>query len=304
MSQLVVLENDFWQIGILPQTGGSIAFGRIKHEGTWYDVMRPTHETDYTNNSKCASFVMIPWCNRIRDGKFIFEDKLYQFPINFKDGTAIHGIGRDTEWTIRKQDAGRIELGMDTRKVKRFFPMPFSAKMDFKLNKNKLVVTLEIKNVGKSVMPAGFGLHPYFQRTLTNSNDFAKVKLPYADYFPLEDMMVIGDALPIPKNAIWDYQRLHLLGDKPLDHILTGREGAQPIKIQYSHSKRELLIRSDPIFEHVVVYAPLRETFFAVEPVTNANDGFNIMNKGIERHGVFLLNPQERKKGKIVFEVK
>lgn len=304
MSQVLVLENDFWQIGILPQTGGSIAFGRIKHENAWYDVMRPTHETDYTNASKCASFVMIPWCNRIRDGKFIFEDKLYQIPINFKDGTAIHGVGRDVAWSIRTNDGDRIVLVMDTRKVKRDFPMPFSAKMDFRLNKNKFSVMLEIKNVGKSIMPAGFGLHPYFQRTLINPSDVVKVKLPYSQYFPLEGMMVIGEALPIPKNAIWDYQRLRILGDKPLDHILTGRVGTQPIKIQYSQSKRELIIRSDPIFEHVVIYAPLRETFFAVEPVTNANDGFNIMNKGISGHGVFLLNPQERKKGKIVFEVK
>jgi aldose 1-epimerase len=304
MSQLLVLENDFWQVGILPQTGGSIAFGRVKHDGVWHDIMRPTHETDYTNSSKCASFVMIPWCNRIRDGKFIFNDKVYQLPINFKDGTAIHGIGRDVEWTVRKQDEKRIELSMDTRKVKRFFPMPFSAKMDFRLNNRKFVTTIEIKNVGKADMPAGFGLHPYFQRTLTNSNDFAKVKLPYSQYFPLENMLTVGEALPIPKNAIWDYQRLHLLGDKPLDHVLTGRNGSQPIKIQYSHSKRELLIRSDPIFEHVVVYAPLRESFFAVEPVTNVNDGFNMMEKGIAGHGVFVLAPQERKKGKVIFEVK
>lgn len=304
MSQLLVLENEFWQIGILPQTGGSIAFGRTQHEGAWYDVFRPTHETDYTNSGKCASFVMVPWSNRIRDGKFIFNGQQYQLPINHKDGTAIHGIGRDVEWTVRKQEAGRIELGMDTRKVKRYFPMPFTSKVDLRLNGKKFSISIEIKNVGKAPMPAGMGHHPYFQRTLINSNDFAKIKIPYSHYFALENMMAIGEALPIPKNAIWDYQRLRLLGDKPLDHVLTKREGKQPIRIQYALSKRELIIRPDPIFEHLVFYAPLRENFFAIEPVTNVNDGFNLMNKGIEGHGVFILNPQERQKGKMIFEIK
>ncbi|MDX2078528.1 MAG: aldose epimerase [bacterium] len=304
MSQLIVLENEFWQIGILPQTGGSIAFGRMKHDGAWYDVFRPTHETDYTNASKCSSFVMVPWSNRIRDGKFTFNGQHYQLPINHKDGTAIHGIGRDLEWTVRKHDANRLELGLDTRKSKRYFPMPFTSKVDFRLNGKKFAMTIEVKNVGKNPMPAGFGHHPYFQRTLTDSNDFAKIKIPYSHYFALENMMAIDNALPIPKNAVWDYQRLRLLGDKPLDHVVTTRQDKQPIRIHYVQSKRELIIRPDPIYEHVVFYAPLRETFFAIEPVTNVNDGFNLMEKGIEGHGVFVLNPLERQKGKIVFELK
>lgn len=169
MVHLLTLENEFWQIGILPQTGGSIAYGRIQHEGAWYDLFRPTHETDMTNASKCASFVLVPWSNRIRDGKLVFEDKVYQLPINHKDGTAIHGIGRDNEWTVRKHEADRIELGFDTRKLRlHSFPFSFTAKLDFRLKGKCFTVNLEIKNVGKSAMPAGFGHHPYFQRTLTS----------------------------------------------------------------------------------------------------------------------------------------
>ena len=62
-----VLENEYWQVGILPETGASIAFGRVRRDDTWVDVMRPTDLADYDNPSQCASFVLMPWSNRIRD---------------------------------------------------------------------------------------------------------------------------------------------------------------------------------------------------------------------------------------------
>ncbi|RMG83249.1 MAG: aldose epimerase, partial [Chloroflexi bacterium] len=42
MSEIITLQNAHWQVGILPQTGASIAFGRVRYGGTWVDVMRPT----------------------------------------------------------------------------------------------------------------------------------------------------------------------------------------------------------------------------------------------------------------------
>jgi aldose 1-epimerase len=40
-----------------------------------------------------------------------------------------------------------------------------------------------------------------------------------------------------------------------------------------------------------VVYIPQGEEFIAVEAVTNANDGFNLMRDGVEGHGVFVVEP-------------
>ena len=41
--------------------------------------------------------------------------------------------------------------------------------------------------------------------------------------------------------------------------------------------------------EHVIVYSPEGENFFAVEPVTNANDGINLLAQGITNCGVVVL---------------
>ena len=58
---LQMIENEYWQIGILPETGSSTAFGRVRRGESWLDVMRPTAASDYGNSSNCASFIMLPW---------------------------------------------------------------------------------------------------------------------------------------------------------------------------------------------------------------------------------------------------
>ena len=45
--------------------------------------------------------------------------------------------------------------------------------------------------------------------------------------------------------------------------------------------------------EHVILYSPNGEKFFALEPVTNANDGFNLFAQGDTSCGVVVLQPGE-----------
>ena len=42
-----------------------------------------------------------------------------------------------------------------------------------------------------------------------------------------------------------------------------------------------------------MVYLPVDVPYFAVEPVTNANDGFNLEAAGKQGTGVFLVQPGE-----------
>ena len=46
-------------------------------------------------------------------------------------------------------------------------------------------------------------------------------------------------------------------------------------------------------FRHLVLYVPAGEPFFAVEPVSNANDGFNLLARGVADSGVRVLAPGE-----------
>src|SRR5660398_138800 len=100
MTDIVTLENDHWQVGLIPATGGSVAFGRVRVGGEWVDVLRPTPAESLADVWSTASFPLVPWSNRIRDAVFSWAGKDYQLRVNFEDGTAIHGTGIEFPWSV------------------------------------------------------------------------------------------------------------------------------------------------------------------------------------------------------------
>ena len=99
-TQLYPLENSHWQIGVLPRTGASIAYGRVRHEGRWKHLQPPTDAADCGNAGACAAFLMIHRSNRIRDGRFSFVGEDFQLEKLSSDGTARHEIVRQRAWVV------------------------------------------------------------------------------------------------------------------------------------------------------------------------------------------------------------
>lgn len=288
---LHVLENAFWQVGILAETGASIAFGRVRAGGQWVDFLRPTPESEYGNVSKCASFVMLPWSNRIRDGRFRFNGIDYQLQVNNRDGTAIHGDVRRRPWRVDSADGTHTGLSIrsaDHENVN--FPFRFSGRAVYRLDGRDLVMELALKNEDTQPMPGGFGQHPYF----VNAKG-VQLELPFALEYELVNAM--PTKLPVPIRPEVDFRTLRPLGDTNLDNLISGRQGDAPARLVYPTFSASL--RSDPIFQHMVIYTPPDKESYAVEPVTNINDGFNLYAQGMPNTGVFILAPGEEKSGVI-----
>jgi aldose 1-epimerase len=302
MAQVQQIENAYWQVGILPETGASVAFGRIKRNEHWLDFMRPTPDSDFGKPSSCSSFILVPWSNRIRDGLFRFQGKSYQLR-TASDGTARHGVGRDYPWSVISSDATQITSGFQSwDHADANFPFRFSAQVTYSVDGRHFSIRLSLKNEDSQPMPGGFGNHPYFQRALEGPADTIALQLPYSGYFPLENSLAIGPSQPIPNRL--DFRQIRSLGTDIVDDVLTGQIENQPIKFRYQQSGQEILLHADPVFEQVVFYAPEGKDFFAVEPVMNTNDGFNLYDKGVPGTGVFVLDPGAIKEGTITFEVR
>jgi aldose 1-epimerase len=58
---------------------------------------------------------------------------------------------------------------------------------------------------------------------------------------------------------------------------------------------------ADPVFGHLVVFVPTGKNFFCVEPVSNCNDGMNLMAKGRTDTGVAVLEPGATLSGSVMF---
>ncbi|MBX3080442.1 MAG: aldose epimerase [Anaerolineae bacterium] len=303
MTTLLRMENAYWQVGILPETGGAIAYARVRHGDRWLDFMRPTAEADYGKVSLTASFPLVPWSNRLRDARFSFLGNTYQLEPTSKDGTAIHGVGRYHAWQVERASSTEIVLNLTSRTLEKVnFPFAFTSRLIYSLVDRSFVLDTAVRNESESAFPAGFGHHPYFQRVLLDPSDAVALELPYTHYFELEDDLAYR--APILRPERLDFNELRPLGDQVYDDCLTGHLPGKAIRFVYPTSGTAIDFGADEQFVCAILYAPEGKSFFAVEPVTNTNDGFNLFDQGVPGTGVFILQPGELRMGQMWFEQK
>jgi aldose 1-epimerase len=101
-----------------------------------------------------GSFVMAPWAGRLAGGRFSFDGRRYEVPMNV-DGAAIHGLAFDRSW---ERDGDDLVLELDAR-----WPFGGTVRQSFDLRDDGLTVTATIANDARR-MPAILGFHPWFAR--------------------------------------------------------------------------------------------------------------------------------------------
>lgn len=301
------LRSDAWELDVLPGTGASLAAGRVRLGDSWVDLLRPTATRHLGEIERCASFAMVPWSNRIRDGVLRFGGRTWQLQHNGADGTAIHGTTGWATWDVVERTEGAVTLAYDsTRLVGVNFPWRFAAQVTYALDGGRLTVTTSVRNLDTEPFPAGFGHHPYFRRTLVAPGALPSpdgdpvLHVPAARGFPLEAGMAVGPAgEPAPRA---DYRVPRPIGRAFVDDVLTDLVRDEPVRITYDEGL-VVELRSDPVYAHVVVYAPRGRSYFAVEPVTNVNDGFTLHEAGVPGTGVVVLEPGEQLTGTFTLDV-
>ncbi|GEA86883.1 hypothetical protein CCE01nite_08320 [Cellulomonas cellasea] len=100
-----------------------------------------------------------------------------------------------------------------------------------------------------------------------------------------------------------DYREPRPLGTAFVDDVLTGLRPGEPVRWTYPDHGVDVRLDLDDVYSHLVVYLPRRRTHFAVEPVTNVNDGFALHDAGVEGTGVFVLEPGESRSGTFTVSV-
>jgi aldose 1-epimerase len=297
-----VLHNEWWQVGLLPGSGMSTAFGRIAQNGTFVDFMRPTPAESYGSSSDCSSYLLAPWSNRVKNARFRFRGKDHQLEPNFPDGTAIHGVVKGFPWRVEAGDGTSLVGTFDSRHHPLVnFPFAFAARAEFQVDGRRFTTRFTLENTDAQPMPAGFGHHPYFQRTLTGEEDHVELQIPCSEHFEL--VGCIPGAPPVAVDPRVDFRTMRRLGERHIDDCLTTRAGEEPVRFRYAQSGVAVSLHFDPLFATVVLYVPQNHTYFAVEPVTNANDGFNLYDKGIRNSGVFVLEPGEERSASFVLAI-
>ncbi len=285
---LLTLANDRLRIEITPEHGASLVDGLVRLAGGWFPLLRPTPPEAVAdgNVSRLASFTLAPFSNRIPAGRFTFAGRDFQLRPNTPEGHTQHGDVRRRPWQLRASDGESATLALDTRDFADFnYPFPFTAEIRYALQAGEFHTDFRLTNVGEEAMPAGFGFHPYFQRTLADPAESvtlaARCGGVYAGLIPT------APAGAVPPELDFAHERP--LADKALNHCFADWDGRATLRWPGS-GVTATLTAAAPL-RHLVLFAPAGEAFFAVEPVTNASNGFNLHAAGLAGSGTLVLAP-------------
>ncbi len=234
---------------------------------------------------KSASFPLIPYSNRIKNGTFIFEGKSYTLPLNFGDHPhSLHGIGWTSQWDILAATDTEVTLCYTHNGDN--WPFRFEATQRFSLNNGALFQEISIRNSGSSAMPAGLGLHPYFPR-----HNGARLQAELPHVWMTTDTGIPTERIKTPSN--WPFAKGVSVASVCCDHVF--EKWNSLANINWPEQHRSLQISAHPDLDRLVVYIPENENYFCVEPVSHITDAFNLSEKGmpLDESGMRVLAPRE-----------
>jgi aldose 1-epimerase len=105
--------------------------------------------------------MLIPWPNRIQDGRYTFEGRDHQLPLDdVPEQDAIHGLVRWAAWRAgeRAQDRVVMEHVLHPRPG---YPFSLALSVEYRLSDEGLEVRTTATNRGSEPCPYGSGNHPY-----------------------------------------------------------------------------------------------------------------------------------------------
>jgi aldose 1-epimerase len=228
---------------------------------------------------KACGIVLVPWPNRIRDGRYTFDGVRQQLALSEPStGNAIHGLGRWARWAKVRQEPDAVTLRLDIVPTNGY-PFEMRAEVTYALDaEHGLTVTTSARNTGAVRVPFGAGAHPYLS-TRGHSLDDTTVRLPAREMLVVDDVQVPIDVRPVAKTE-YDLRRGKRLREQRFDTGFTGlitADGRGRAEVRTRAGGAQLWFDDTFKFLQVFTLDALTpgQPGIAVEPMTCAPDAFN-----------------------------
>ncbi|QXI11236.1 aldose 1-epimerase [Pseudomonas zeae] len=266
---------------VLPQLGG--ALGGLRHRD--FALLRPWDRAPNVRRTGC--YPLVPYSNRIAEGRFQYGASQYQVPRNFGEHAhPLHGVGWQREWQVIECSPRECHLRLShdpAGEGGEHWPFAFQVEQYVSLDDHAMSLSMTLRNDSRQPMPAGLGWHPYFPRHQGIELSFAAkaIWLNSSDSLPRE-------RLPVPPQ--WDFDQRRALGHVGLDNCFEGWQ--RHAGLYWPQADIGLEITAQEGLDHLVVFTPAAPTdFIAVEPVSHLNNAINL--PAPQANGIVLLSPGE-----------
>ena len=290
---------------IVPELGNNCYAFRVSDGNLWYHLIDSPPDLD-TLKQRPTAFgnpILFPFPNRIRNGKWEFEGKSYQFDKSPESPTTIHGLLLNRPYKVVKHKADENGATLvcslnsqDFPDILRQYPYPFKIEITYTIKDAVLSMDVMIKNTGKENMPMGFGIHPYFNVDISAKADASKavITVPTNKYWELDDVLV-PTGKQIDVDGTLDLRDGQPFEKLKLDHVFTDVnliDGVSQCRIENRDTGHGMVMESDAQFRELVVYTPPDRNAICFEPYTCPTDAINLEARDIPA-GVIVLAPDE-----------
>lgn len=248
------------------------------------------NELKETFADRSSGAVLFPFSNRLDAGKYSFDQKNYQLPINFKwQPHAIHGLLVNKNFELvseeYRESCASVTLRFDYDQLQSGYPFIFRIEITWTLTvENEAKCTTKIINTGTQRFPYSIGWHPYFTLNKQPINN-------YLLCFPSESR-VVSDALDLPTGEFVndnEFNQPTQIQDRFLNSCwkLKSKTSQAEITMSSPDCPVALSVKQDygqGRYKHFQAYTPPSRTSVALEPLTCITNVFN------NQHNLLVLN--------------
>jgi aldose 1-epimerase len=273
---------------LLPELGAALA--TLRYQGR--DVLRPT-PAGATDPFETAAFALVPFANRIADGRFRVGDREVSIPRNAPDQAhPLHGHAWRKPWRV--ESAARESAVLSFEHPPDSWPWCYSVTQILTLRSDSLEVSLSLENRDSTPMPAGLGWHPYFHKgpgaalkahlegVWLTDEEYLPVRLAHGTRF---GQWGRGEGLDRPEL---------------IDNCHTGWPGVAEILLP--EPRLRLALTASRALHWLHIYSPPGKDFFCVEPVSQMPNAVN-RSAPPAITGQKLLAPGERFDARVTLSV-
>ncbi|MEC1261734.1 aldose 1-epimerase [Bacillus swezeyi] len=300
--EAILLTNESLEALLVPGWGSNLISLKWKPSGLNL-LKTPETKEEYDANPYLFGIPILFPPNRIDHGRFTYEGKTYQLPINEKPlQNHLHGFLNDKKWTVKKAEADEESSMVQTMlqsddhpDIQSIFPHSFSIVITYRLKENHLEMDAAVVNHGTEPMPLGLGYHTSFRYPFNDEGDKTQClfSLPASKQWVLSDRLLpTGELRPTE-----EFKKGRTAAGERLDDILAAEldqeekstadicDRLADIRVQYQCDKH---------FKHWVVFNGKsdRDDLLCLEPYTWVTNAPNLeLPRDVT--GFEALKPQE-----------
>ena len=220
---------------------------------------------------------LLPWPNRIRDGRYTFQGTPQQLSLSEPDRhNAIHGLVRHVPWRLVAHTADRVE------QLVRVYPQSgwpgaIEATIVHTVGDDGVVTELTVTNIGSGPVPFGYAAHPYLTVGEDTVDDVV-ISVPAERYLAVDDRLLPLDLILV-EGRDEDLRTAEVLGSRRFDTALAGlargADGRWRARLQRGDRWAELWAGEGLDWIQVFTGNDRRDLSIALEPMTCGPNAFN-----------------------------